>query len=75
MKTQTQIPGAKARHAIVTDACREKRGDIGALEEAISRILATYLEVVAGWPVGKGVRIHLALTVERPSVSADQVPR
>ena len=34
----TTIPGSKAKHCIVTDACRENRGDVGAVDEAPARL-------------------------------------
>lgn len=63
----TQLPGTAAQRCVITDACRSSRGDDGAIEEALSRLRKVYEQVTAGWQVGEGVQIHLALTVERPA--------
>jgi hypothetical protein len=60
------IPGAPARHAIISDECRLK-GDVAVIEEAIARIRETWLEVSKGIPIGHGYKFHVALTVERPA--------
>lgn len=60
------IPGTPAKHCIITEACREGRGDHGAIDEALARIRAEYLECVNGWLVGSGPRFHLVLTLEKP---------
>ena len=58
------VPGIKSKHAIVSDACREKWGDIGALNEAIRHIRAEYVRLLKHWPLGKDAKFHLVLSVE-----------
>lgn len=62
-----QIPGVPAKHAIITDTCRTGRGEDGAIDEALKRLRDEYLNCARGWPVGKGVKFHIALIVERPT--------
>ena len=62
----SSIPGMKAEHAIITDACRENRGDEGAFDEAVRRLREQYIACVAGWKDRPGVKFHVALTVEPP---------
>lgn len=60
------IPGALDTHRWITDECRANRGDEGAAKQAIEsahRAVATLLDA---WPKGKGVRIHVVVTVEAP---------
>lgn len=71
MEKVSHIPGIKAVHATITDACRTNRGDDGALEEALRRVSEMYRQCVKGWTVGKGAQIHIALTVERPPLKDD----
>ncbi len=42
----TDIPGIKAKHAIITDECRENKGDMLAIEEALDRIREEYFSIV-----------------------------
>lgn len=60
-----KVPGLKAKHAIVTDACRELRGDEGTVDESLARLRAEALLALAGWPPGEGTRFHFVLSVER----------
>lgn len=59
----TTIPGLKAKHAIITPACR-KRGDDVAIAEATARMLVAFWDI-AGVPANEGANFHLVLTVER----------
>ena len=43
----SQIPGIAARHAVVTPTCRANRTDIGAFDEAVSRLRADYERILA----------------------------
>lgn len=61
-----KIPGAAARHAIITDVCRSNRTDMGAFDEAVDRLRESYIQAVEGWRGHPGVQFHLVLTVERP---------
>ena len=63
----SHIPGTTAKHAIVTDACREARGDEGAVDEALSRLREESLVyMLPCWPKGKGLKLHFVLSAERP---------
>lgn len=59
----TTIPGLKAKHAIITPACRQ-RGDDVAIADATARMLVAFWDV-AGAPANKDAQFHLVLTVER----------
>ena len=65
------IPGACACHAIISDECRSTHGDEGALQESVRRISDHYRRIVDGWCIGKGAKIHIAITVERPRQNAE----
>lgn len=60
------LPGIKARHMIVSDACREGKGDQEALDEALKLLGQEYSALLRCWPVGKNARFHFVLTVEYP---------
>lgn len=60
------VPGVSAKHAIITDICRENRSDAGAFEEAIARLRSEYEALCQGWPVNNGAKFHVVLTLERP---------
>jgi hypothetical protein len=63
------IPGA-AQHAIITDQCRQNKGDAAVIEEACQRIRDAWNNGVSkGWPIGSGARFHVALIVERPELT------
>lgn len=60
------IPGIKAKHAIISDTCREK-GDDGAFDEAVGVLYQEYVKLTTGpWPKGKNAKFHLVLTVDYP---------
>ncbi len=62
--SEAKIPGIKAKHAIISDACREV-GDAEAFGDAMCILLKEYDRLVKGpWPRGKGAKFHLVLTVE-----------
>ena len=61
----TEVPGTQACHKWITDECRAN-GDDQAMEQALGYARRAMERVLDGWPVGKGVRIHVAVTVERP---------
>ena len=72
---ETKIPGIKAEHVIVTDACREK-GNAVAFTEVI-RLLTRKWDKMANdvngvWPPGKGVKFHFVLTVEYDQDSTER---
>lgn len=61
---ETKIPGIKCKHAIISDACREK-GDVTAFDEAAIHLLMEYKKLTSGpWPKGRGAKFHLVLTVD-----------
>lgn len=62
----TNIEGIKAEHSIISDECRSNHGDDGALKEAIRRLEEVYNKTCNGWTIGKGAKIHIVMTVERP---------
>jgi hypothetical protein len=62
----TPIPGSSVAHVVVTDECREKKGDWTCYEEGLRRLREMYATICKGWPVGKKAKIHLVMTVERP---------
>ena len=64
--SEARIPGVKARHAVITDACRKVNGEREAIDKALSRLRNEYLGLVRFWDKGSGVQFHLVLTVESP---------
>jgi len=58
----TNIPGLKASHSIITPACRENRGAGGAFEEAMNRAADQYVSIVSGRD--DEYNIHVVMTVE-----------
>lgn len=53
-----------AKHAIITDTCRNNKGDVGAINEALERIRQEYDNLLQYWPIGKGTKFHIKLIVE-----------
>jgi hypothetical protein len=62
----TKVEGICAKHAIITDVCRRNRGDEDAVEEALLRARNALSLAMKGWDVGRGVKFHVVVTVERP---------
>ena len=62
---KTFLPGVKAKHAIISTACREGRGDAGAAEHGIAELHRKLTELLERWPAEKGATFHLVLTVDR----------
>ena len=60
------IPGSAAKHAIITDACRSGKTDMGAFDEAVERLRQSYVDALEGWRDYEGVNYHLILSIERP---------
>lgn len=60
-----QAPGQCARHAIITDECRQHKGDAAVIEEAIGRLRESWESVAEGHLIGRGTKFHLLLMVER----------
>lgn len=63
---KTIIKGVKAQHCEITDQCRMNRTDMGAFDEAASRLRKIYDEMAAAWDIGQGAKFHLVLVVQRP---------
>lgn len=62
---KTFLPGLKAKHAIISTACREGRGDSGAAEVAIGCIHRELTTLLENWPKEKGASFHVVVTVDR----------
>ena len=62
---KTFLPGVKAKHAIISTACREAKGDYGAAMEAIGHLEDEMLYLLQNWPAESGATFHLVLTVDR----------
>lgn len=61
---ETKIPGKKAKHAIITNECRDgEKGPLGAFEEGMIRLQDEYMEIVAGRE-GTRYNAHLVLVIE-----------
>lgn len=54
-----------AKHAVITDECRTNRSDIGAITEAVQRIVDEFMECAPHWPLGNGTKFHVKLEIER----------
>ncbi len=68
---ETKIPGIKAKHAIISDACR-KKGDVMAFDEVSDRLFAEYIKLARGaWKPGQDAKFHFVLTVEYPIKSEE----
>ncbi len=65
-KTAMDTPGMCARHAIVTNNCREMRGDDGAFDEVVQRMRGEYDRVCEGRGREEGLEIHFAMIVQLP---------
>ena len=73
MTHQTNIDGLKVRHAIVTKVCRENRGVEGAIDEALARLRAAFLDTASA-SANSDANFHLVLTVDRWSDGCSRVP-
>lgn len=60
------LPGMQALHAWITDTCRTNRGDDGAIDEVLRRLIEQLRLTMHGWKIGRGAKIHVGMTVERP---------
>jgi hypothetical protein len=59
------LPGVKARHVVISTACREAHGDVGACEVAMRQVRGELSRLLASWSRNKGATFHLMLTVDR----------
>lgn len=62
---KTKVPGIKAHHRIITDTCRQNKGP-AAIDEALASAREELGILDENWDVGKGVKLHVVVTVERP---------
>ena len=51
-----------AKHAIVTKECRENKGDEGALDEVLERLVKQYFDSLDAW--GDKANYHFKLEIE-----------
>lgn len=62
------LPGVKARHAVISDACRTAHGgDLQAFTEAVALLRDEFIKLTTHWKKGRQVKFHLALSVEYPA--------
>jgi hypothetical protein len=61
---ETTIDGLKVKHAIVTKVCRQNRGRVGAIDEALERIRAAYIDSASA-DANAVASFHVVLTVDR----------
>ncbi len=54
-------------HAIISDDCRNNRGDRFAMDDALRRLQDAWSKVSRSFPIGKGVKFHVVLIVEKPA--------
>lgn len=71
----TIVPGIKAQHAVISDTCRTGLGEYMAFEEAMRRLRHAYEQACNGWTIGKGAKIHVVLTVQRPDEPDNPPPK
>lgn len=64
--SEARIPGIKTLHAVVTDDCRNNRGEVEAADEALRRLRDAYIDIAKFWADKPGVKFHFVLTVEAP---------
>ena len=61
---KTFLPGVKAKHAIISTACRHGRGDLLAASAALESISEELLLLLDNWSMEKNATFHLVLTVD-----------
>ena len=59
------LPGLLSTHQRITDECRADSGDDGAIAEVILRLREHLESTLSGTKLGKGMKIHIGMTVER----------
>ncbi len=64
-KTETAVPGSCALHMMVTENCR-RRPNKEWLQDVLDKVKNELTIMDEGWPEGKGVQFHVAVTCERP---------
>jgi len=59
----SKLPGVKARHAIISDNCRQLHGTVKAFDIASEQLRESYLAITTKRD-DPGVKYHLVLTVQ-----------
>lgn len=54
----------RAHQRIITPECRNNRGELGALNEALGTVGKSVLDLYRHWPIEKGAKIILTVEVE-----------
>jgi len=62
----TNVPGLKAQHAVVTPACIDSKGISGACGEALERLRIEFLSC-SQYVANRHAHFHFVLTVDRPN--------
>jgi len=62
---ETKLPGIKGHHSIISDDCRMEHFDGGAFKIAVERMRTVYNRTCENTPIGTGMKIHIAMTIER----------
>ena len=61
----TPVPGLSAFDAVISNTCRQGRGDEGAIDEALARLRAAMVDTIGRWPQDKGATFFVTFTVDR----------
>lgn len=61
-----EIPGELAKYVTVDDEMRGEVGSVAALHQIFSALADKYWDVIDRYPASRGVKFHIALTVEKP---------
>jgi hypothetical protein len=62
---RNHVPGIIDVHAVISDACRVGRGEDGAEVETLRRVSDALRSLFRAWPIGRGVKIHVQVSIER----------
>ena len=61
----TPVPGLSASCAVITNTCRQGRGDEGAIDEALARIRKVMVDTIPRWSHDKNATFFVTFTVDR----------
>lgn len=50
----------------ITDNCRRTHSDVAAFDVAVEKMRMNYTAAVRTWPIGKGAKIEISMTLDRP---------
>lgn len=53
-----------AKHRFITDECRHNKGDEQTRQEIGYDVRCALDDLLASWPTGQGVKIHVRVSVE-----------